>query len=195
MALPGITPEVAAERHQVVTAAVFIDRDGVINANVERGGRPVAPTRLDEFHILPGAEDAVRRLRDAGYLVIVCTNQPDVATGRTPRSTVDAMHAIVRAKLKVDDIRICFHTDADDCGCRKPKPGLILDAAREHSIDLSISYMVGDRWRDTAAGRAAGCLTIFVDYGYEQEGPNQPDHVVASLSEAANLILSRSAAR
>jgi len=168
---------------------VFLDRDGVINANVERDGRPVAPTTLAEFSFLPGVEDAVRRLKDAGYLVIVCTNQPDVATGRTKRATVDAMHDLVRSRLGVDDIKICFHTDAEGCACRKPKPGMIMDAAHEHDIDLSASYVVGDRWRDVAAGRAAGCLTIFVDYGYKQDGPNEPHAVAGSLSEAANLIL------
>lgn len=175
--------------------AVFLDRDGVINANVERDGRPVAPTRLEDFKLLPGVEDAVRRMRQAGFLVIVFTNQPDVATGRTPMATVEAMHAIVRDELHVDDIKACFHTDADLCDCRKPKPGMILDAAREHGIDLTRSYAVGDRWRDIAAGRAAGCLTIFVDYGYEQDGPNEPDHVAGSLSEATDLILDRSSVR
>jgi D-glycero-D-manno-heptose 1,7-bisphosphate phosphatase len=179
----------------VVRPAVFLDRDGVINANLERDGKPVAPTSLDEFRFLPGVEDAVRRLKQAGYLIIVCTNQPDVPNGRTSRATVEAMHDLVRAKLDVDDIKVCFHTDADRCACRKPKPGMILAAADEHSIDLPRSYVVGDRWRDVVAGRAAGCLTIFVEYGYEQEGPNEPDHVVASLSEAANLILDRGATR
>jgi D-glycero-D-manno-heptose 1,7-bisphosphate phosphatase len=173
----------------MVRPAVFLDRDGVINANRVRNGKPVAPTVLEEFHLLPGVEDAVRRLKEAGYLVIVCTNQPDVATGRTPRATVDAMHKQVRAKLQVDDIKVCFHTDADNCTCRKPKPGMILEAAREYSVDLAVSYMVGDRWRDTVAGRAAGCLTIFIDYGYVQDGANEPDRIVGSLSEAASIIL------
>jgi D-glycero-D-manno-heptose 1,7-bisphosphate phosphatase len=169
--------------------AVFLDRDGVINANLERDGKPVAPTTLDDFKFLPGVEDAVRRLKQAGYLVIVCTNQPDITTGRTKRATVEAMHELVRAKLDIDDIKICPHTDADDCACRKPKPGMIMEAASEHDIDLPASYIVGDRWRDVAAGRAAGCLTIFVDYGYKQDGPNQPHAVVGSLPDAANLIL------
>jgi D-glycero-D-manno-heptose 1,7-bisphosphate phosphatase len=173
----------------MVKRAVFLDRDGVINANIERAGRPVAPTTLDEFRILPGVEDAVRRLRAAGYLIIIVTNQPDVATGMTPRATVDAMHDVVRAKVAPDDIKVCFHTDVDKCNCRKPKPGLLLAAAAEQGIDLAKSWIVGDRWRDVAAGRSAGCLTIFVDYGYEQEGPNLPDKVVRSLSEAADFIL------
>ncbi len=179
----------------MVRPAIFLDRDGVINANLERDGKPVAPTSLDEFRFLPGVEDAVRRLKQAGYLIIVCTNQPDVPNGRTSQATVEAMHDLVRAKLDVDFIKVCFHSDADGCACRKPKPGMILAAADEHSIDLPRSYVVGDRWRDVAAGRAAGCLTIFVEYGYEQEGPNEPDHVVASLSEAANLILDRGTTR
>ena len=173
----------------MVKAAVFLDRDGVINANVMRNGKPVAPTQIEEFCFLPGVENAVCRLKDAGYIVIVCTNQPDVGTGRTLRATVDAMHGLVRDRLKVDDIKACFHTDKDGCDCRKPKPGMLLTAAREHGIDLTASYMIGDRWRDTAAGRAAGCATIFIDHGYEQDGPNTPDHVVASLPEAVDVVL------
>lgn len=170
--------------------AVFLDRDGVINANLERDGRPVAPTTLAEFRILPGVEDAVRRLKERGYLVIVITNQPDVANGLTERSTVEAMHDVIRARLLVDDIKTCFHNDAAGCECRKPKPGLILTAAAEHGIDLAGSYVVGDRWRDVAAGRAAGCSTIFIDYGYKQDGANFPDKVTGSLPEATSFILS-----
>ncbi|HEY7231166.1 MAG TPA: HAD family hydrolase [Pseudolabrys sp.] len=174
-----------------VRRAVFLDRDGVINANLERDGRPVAPTTLAEFRILPGVEDAVRRLKQHGFLVVVITNQPDVANGFTERSTVEAMHAVIRSRLPVDDIRTCFHNDAAGCDCRKPKPGLILGAASEHGVDLARSYVVGDRWRDVAAGRAAGCTTIFVDYGYKQDGANFPDEVVQSLPEATMLIISR----
>ncbi len=169
--------------------AVFLDRDGVINANLERDGRPVAPTTLAEFRILPGVEHAVRQLKEHGYLVVVITNQPDVANGLTERATVEAMHDIVRARLPVDDIRTCFHNDAAGCECRKPKPGLILAAAAEHGIDLARSFVIGDRWRDVAAGRAAGCSTIFIDYGYKQDGANFHDKVAESLPEAAAFIL------
>ena len=169
--------------------AVFLDRDGVINANLERNGRPVAPLTLAEFQLLPGVADAVRRLKDRGYVIIVITNQPDVANGLTPRSTVEAMHALIRAELAVDDIKTCFHNDAAGCACRKPKPGMILEAAADHGIDLSRSYVIGDRWRDTMAGRTAGCSTIFIDYGYRQDAPNFPDKVVKSLPEATDYIL------
>lgn len=171
--------------------AVFLDRDGVINANLERDGRPVAPTTLAEFRLLPGVEHAVQQLKELGYLVIVVTNQPDVANGLSERATVEAMHDVIRARLPIDDVRTCFHNDAAGCDCRKPKPGLIFAAAAEHGIDLPRSYMVGDRWRDVAAGRSAGCFTIFIDYSYQQDGPNFPNVVAKSLSEAAMIILSR----
>jgi D-glycero-D-manno-heptose 1,7-bisphosphate phosphatase len=169
--------------------AVFLDRDGVINANMERGGKPVAPTRLSDFRILPRVEDATRRLKEAGFLLIVATNQPDVATGLTSAATVEAMHAEVRRLLPIDDIMVCFHTDSDLCTCRKPKPGMLLQAAQKHAIEFAASYMVGDRWRDMQAGRAVGCRTILIDYGYPQEQSAESDNVVLSLFEATELIL------
>lgn len=180
---------------QAHVKAVFLDRDGVITANIERGGRPVAPTTLEEFQILPGADGNVRRLKAAGFVVIVATNQPDVATGLTRREIVDAMHAEIFRRLAVDDIKVCFHTDAANCVCRKPKPGMLLEAAAERGIDLSVSYMVGDRWRDIGAGQAAGCTTIFIDYGYKQDGPCEPDKVVGSFTDATNHILAHDASR
>ena len=169
--------------------AVFLDRDGVINANLERDGKPVAPTTLAEFRILPGVVEAARRLKDAGFLLIVVTNQPDVRNGLTPQATMEAMHAEIRKLLPVDDFMICLHTDADQCACRKPKPGLLLQAAAKHGIDLAASTIVGDRWRDILAGQAAGCRTIFVDRGYAQDRSAVADRTVKSLGEAAEFIL------
>jgi D-glycero-D-manno-heptose 1,7-bisphosphate phosphatase len=174
-----------------VVRGVFLDRDGVINANLERNGRPVAPTSFAEFRILPGVEHATRRLKAAGFLLVIVTNQPDVATGLTPRSECDAMHAEIRRHLPIDDIVVCFHTDADNCTCRKPKPGMIFEAAAKHGIDLAGSYLVGDRWRDVRAGQAAGCFSIFIDYGYAQDQPAKPDKVVRSLREATDFIADR----
>lgn len=193
MALPRLTSETAETAYQVVKA-VFLDRDGVINANLERDGRPVAPTSLAEFSILPGVDDLARRLKEAGFLLVIVTNQPDVANGLTPKATVEAMHNEIRRRLPIDDIMVCFHADSDRCSCRKPKPGMILRAAAKHGIDLGASYLVGDRWRDVHAGRAAGCHTIFVDYGYPQDQPAQPDKVVRSLREAAEFIAGREGA-
>jgi D-glycero-D-manno-heptose 1,7-bisphosphate phosphatase len=171
--------------------AVFLDRDGVINANLERDGKPVAPTSLAEFRILPGVEEAVRRLKKAGYLIVIVTNQPDVRNGITTRAAMEAMHAEIRKLMPIDEIMICLHNDADNCSCRKPKPGLLLEAAAKHGIDLKSSYFVGDRWKDVHAGKAAGCRTIFVDYGYVQDQPATPDNTVTSLADAAESILGR----
>jgi D-glycero-D-manno-heptose 1,7-bisphosphate phosphatase len=169
--------------------AVFLDRDGVINANLERDGKPVAPMTLAEFRILPGVAEAAQRLKEAGFLLIVVTNQPDVATGRTPKAIMEAMHAEILRQLPIDDFEICFHTDADQCLCRKPKPGLLLQAAAKHGIDLSSSIVIGDRWRDVVAGQAAGCRTIRIDHGLAEDHPSAPDVTVKSLAEATALIL------
>ena len=171
--------------------AVFLDRDGVLNANLVRDNRPYAPRRLDEFRLLPGVEEAVQRIKAAGFLAIVVTNQPDVADGVTSRATVDAMHAELRRRLALDDIKICFHNNAARCSCRKPLPGLILEAAAEYGIDLAASYMVGDRWRDIKAGQAAGCHAIFIDYGFKQDEAIDPDATFKTLPEAVSYILAR----
>ena len=169
--------------------AVFLDRDGVLNRSMVRDGRPYAPTSLDEFELLPGVIEAVRSLRTAGFLLIVVTNQPDVATGVVSAGVLDAIHRKLRGLLALDEIKVCCHVDADECLCRKPWPGMLLAAAREWSIDLDRSFMVGDRWRDVSAGKAAGCTTIFVDCGYAERQVDAPDFVVTSLAEAVKIIL------
>jgi D-glycero-D-manno-heptose 1,7-bisphosphate phosphatase len=176
-----------------VNRAVFLDRDGVINANIVRDRRPFAPRTMEEFRLIAGVEAAIARLKSAGFLVIVVTNQPDVATGITPRDTVDTMHGEIRRRLGVDDIEVCFHTDRDDCACRKPKPGMLLEASGKHGIDLRRSWMVGDRWRDVDAGREAGCATVFIDYDFVQERPVKADKIVRSLDEATEYILTTTA--
>ena len=139
----------------------------------------MAPTTLAEFRILPGVVEAARRLKEAGFLLVVATNQPDVRNGITAKAAMEAMHDEIRARMPIDDIMICLHNDADHCACRKPKPGLLLEAAAKHGIDLKSSYFVGDRWKDVHAGQAAGCSTVFVDYGYRQDQPCGPDCTVS----------------
>ena len=173
--------------------AVFLDRDGVINRSLVRDGKPYAPTRVSEFELLPGVSAALSRLRQHGFLNIVVTNQPDIATGKQQREDLDALHERLMAELAIDAIKVCGHIDADDCACRKPKPGLMLEAAREFNIDLGASFMVGDRWRDVAAGQHAGCkICFFIDYGYAEKGPEQPFTVVKSLENSVGLILASS---
>jgi transaldolase len=172
--------------------AVFLDRDGVINRAVVRDGGPYPPSTVAELEVLPGVPDALARLRAAGFRLIVVTNQPDVARGVQARETVEAIHAELLARgLPLDGFRVCYHDGEDGCDCRKPKPGLLLAAAAEDGLDLSASFMVGDRWRDVEAGRRAGCTTVFIDYGYAEPEHGRPDVRVRSLVEAADWILAR----
>ena len=170
--------------------AVFLDRDGVVNRAIVRQGKPHAPASLAEVAWLPGVGDAITALRSLGFRVIVVTNQPDVGKGVQPQEAVEAIHAELRRRFPVHDIRTCYHVEADGCGCRKPKPGLLLEAARQWEIDLRRSVMIGDRWRDIEAGRAAGCKTILIAAAYDEHSAQQPDAVVQSLAEASMLISS-----
>lgn len=170
--------------------AVFLDRDGVINRAIVRAGKPFPPDTLDELEILPGVARALERLRAAGFLNIVVTNQPDVATGKQRLEVVESMHRQLQDSLAIDAISACYHVQADECPCRKPRPGMLLDAARRFEIDLAGSFMVGDRWRDVGAGHAAGCAAaLFIDYAYKERGPAQPHVLVKSLADAVERVI------
>ena len=180
----GSTREDAAQRR-----AVFLDRDGVLNRATVVEGVPHPPASLAELELLPGVEDACRRLHEAGLLLIVVTNQPDIARGTQTIDEVDAINRELAARLPLDEFRVCPHDDPDQCGCRKPAPGMLLDASREHGIELAKSVMVGDRWRDVEAGKRAGCKTVFVSAGYSERPPDAPDLTVGDLGEAVPWIL------
>jgi D-glycero-D-manno-heptose 1,7-bisphosphate phosphatase len=170
--------------------AVFLDRDGVLNRAVIREGRPFPPANEAQLEITADAKSLLQRLKERGYRLLVVTNQPDVSKGITARETVEAINLRLTKELPLDDILVCYHTDADECDCRKPKPGLLLEAARRHQIDLAASFMVGDRWRDVEAGQRAGCRTILIEDEYAEKAPAQPpDSEVHSLREAVDWIL------
>ena len=169
--------------------AVFLDRDGVINRAIVRDGKPYPPACLDELDILPGVQEALQKLHAANYLLIVVTNQPDVARGIAKREDVEAINAYLASQLPIDDFKTCYHDSEDKCKCRKPLPGALIEAAQEHNIDLSKSFMVGDRWRDVEAGASAGCRTFFINYRYAEQKPDAPDFIVSSLLEAKKIIL------
>lgn len=168
--------------------AVFIDRDGVINRAPVRQGKPYPPASVEALEIIEGTAEALQRLHDAGFRLIVVTNQPDVARGTTPRSIVEAIHDRMRATLPIDEYLTCYH-DGDACECRKPRPGALLDAARRHRLDLKRSFLVGDRWKDIEAGQRGGCKCYFIDYGYAERQPSGDYVRVRSLIEAVGLIL------
>ena len=167
--------------------AVFLDRDGVINKIVFREGQPESPRSLEEFVMNDGIRETARKLKDAGFRVIVVSNQPDVARGRMTQGTLDLMNQRIACEISVDDIYVCPHDDSQQCTCRKPKPGMLMKAALEWNIDLSSSFMIGDTWKDMEAGKAAGCKTILLNTPYNRD--IQSDFSVKSLKEAADLII------
>jgi D-glycero-D-manno-heptose 1,7-bisphosphate phosphatase len=172
-------------------AAVFLDRDGVLNEPVLVDGRPHPPETVDDLVVHAGTEGACRALKRAGALLIVVTNQPDIARGTCDRETVDAINDALRRRLHLDDVLVCPHDDADGCACRKPGIGLFEEASRRWRVDLTASVMVGDRWRDIEAGRAAGCATVWIDRHYDERPAVGADLTVRTLSEAVPWIVSR----
>ena len=170
--------------------AVFLDRDGVINRAVVSDGTPYPPARLEDVEILPGAVSSVQQLAELGYVLIGITNQPDVARGTQSREVVESINAMILSRLPLREIFVCYHDNKDNCDCRKPKPGLILRAAEKYRLDLSQSWMVGDRWKDVAAGRAASLKTIFVDYHYAETYEGIPaDFTVRDTLFLPDIIL------
>ncbi len=169
--------------------AVFLDRDGVVNRPVVREGKPFPPSSVEEFELLPGVVEGCAALRAAGFLLVVATNQPDVGRGTTARETVEAIHARMRELVPLDRIEVCFDSGREPSLNRKPAPGMLVRAAEELGVDLAESFMVGDRWRDVDCGHAAGCRTVFLDWGYDEELRQSPDFVVKSLLEASAWIL------
>jgi D-sedoheptulose 7-phosphate isomerase len=172
--------------------AIFLDRDGVLNEAVVRDGKPHPPAAPADLRIPAGTAQALARLKERNFLLLVVSNQPDVARGTQQREAVEEMGRRLRAELPLDDVLTCYHDDQDGCDCRKPRPGLMTRAATRYGIDLSRSYLVGDRWRDIDAGVNAGCKTVWIDRGYLEQAPaSVPDARVKSLPEAVDWILAR----
>jgi len=168
--------------------AVFLDRDGVINQTVFRRGAQRAPQDLSEWAWIDGVHETLRTLAARDYTLIVCTNQPDVVRGWQTREQVDVFHALIARELPVSRIYACFHDHAEACECRKPKPGMLLRAAHELNVDLSSSWMIGDRTSDVEAGLAAGCRTVLMR-GAAAVERGSAHHEIHTLSELLAIIV------
>jgi D-glycero-D-manno-heptose 1,7-bisphosphate phosphatase len=167
--------------------AIFLDSDGVLNKAIIKDGKPVAPTTLAELEIPGEVKPSLDKLKAAGYLLICVSNKPDIERGLMTQEMVDAIFQKIRDELPLDDICICYHENSN---CYKPKPGLLLDAAKKYAINLAQSYMIGDRWRDVGAGQNAGCKTIWINRHYAEKQPDPPaDFTANSLAEATEWIL------
>ncbi len=169
--------------------AVFLDRDGVINQAIVKNGKPYPPDNLEDLVILPGVDEALFLLKQAGLLVIVVTNQPDVAKGTQKREMVELINFKLQTQLSIDEVIVCYHQDSDNCDCRKPHPGMLIQAAQKYNINLAASFLVGDRWKDINAGHTVNCTTFFIDYGYSEPKSPFANYNVQSLFEAANNIV------
>ena len=166
---------------------MFLDRDGVLAREIVRDGSAYAPTRVEDFVLVPEAGAQVQRLRDAGFLCIVFTNQPELATGQLLQDDLDEMHRRLREAVPVDDIFFCPHHRSEGCRCYKPALGMIEDAVARWDVDLASSYVVGDRWRDVDAGRAAGCYSILIERPYSKA--TWASVRVSTLTDAVNEVL------
>lgn len=169
--------------------AVFLDRDGVINKPVVLDGHPFPPSSANEVEIFQGVEQSISKLKNDGFEIVVVTNQPDIARGKTDLKRVEEIHNLIQEKTNITNFYICAHDDIDNCDCRKPKIGLFLQAAFELDIDLKRSFMVGDRWKDIQAGQKAGCKCFFINYDYRELLPKPPYIDVKSIADVAKLII------
>lgn len=172
--------------------AVFLDRDGVLNKPIIRSGKPYPPASVREIVVTANAAASLERLKSCGFLLVVVSNQPDVRRGTCSRDDVEQIHRFLSEQLPLDDFLVCYHDDEDRCNCRKPLPGLLLEAADKYALELKLSYLIGDRWRDIDAGTAAGCRTILIDHHYRERPPTSlPDIRVSSLPLAVDWILNQ----
>ena len=168
--------------------AVFLDRDGVINKAIVKNGLPTSPSLFSELKILPGVKESILKLKKLNFVCIIVTNQPDVSRGKINKNTVIKINNFLKKKIKLDDIFVCYHDDKDNCNCRKPKPGLLLQAGKKWNVDFKKSFMIGDRWRDIQAGEKVGCKTIYLDYNYKDIKPKNPDFITHKLLNAVYII-------
>lgn len=169
--------------------AVFLDRDGVLNVSYVVGGKPYAPTCFADFQLYNGIEGPLNSLKDVGYTLIVVTNQPDVGNDKTAKHEVERMHHYLMDTLPLEAVQVCYHSQLEGCDCRKPKPGMLEEAADRFQIELNESFMIGDRDGDIAAGVAAGCETILIDRGYCEPYVTTPSKTVSDVKEAVDYIL------
>jgi len=167
--------------------AVFFDRDGVLIETEVRNGKPYAIKDVKDLVILPDAFAVIDQFKQAGYKIIVVTNQPDVGNGLVAQSSVEEINNTLLGELQIDLIKVCYHKQGSGCNCRKPNTGMFTEAAAQLNIDLANSIMIGDRSSDIQAGQAAGCFTIFIDYGYNESLMVRPDLIVSSLTEVLKV--------
>jgi len=171
--------------------AVFLDRDGVVNQPIIIDNKPFPPHSLKELVVYDSLSDDLKLLRNNNFLIFIITNQPDVKRGRANHIEIEEINNYLMKSYDFDDIFCCYHDDDDNCDCRKPKPGAILYFAKKYKIDLNKSFLIGDRKKDILSANNAGCLSVFIDFGYSEAKPETQNYTASNLSAAVNIILGK----
>jgi D-glycero-D-manno-heptose 1,7-bisphosphate phosphatase len=166
--------------------AVFIERDGILNEVRVGPKNPIQPLALEEFKLRSGAIEPLKKLKAAGFVMVVTTNQPGLSRGYQSRRELDLMHSMVRRMFPVDDILICPHDESDHCPCRKPRAGLLVEAAFKWHVDLDHSFVISDKWQDSEAARTAGCTSMLVASPWN--GQAHHDFVLPDLDAIVDKI-------
>jgi len=169
--------------------SLFLDRDGIINKSIILNRKPYSPRSLEEFEIFEGIDLLLNQISKLGFLLIVITNQPDLATNHITKSTLNKFHQLISDKINISKFYVCEHTSLDNCSCRKPRTGLIKNAVKDYNLDLSKSYFIGDRWKDIDAANSDGIYSIFVDYNYKEKLKTKPKKIVNSSVTACEFII------
>jgi len=168
-------------------SAVFFERDGVLNL-VPSGPRcQITPLTLNEFRANLAAEEPLRELKSAGFLLLAATNQRGLSRGYQSRRELDLMHGILRQRLGLSDILVCPHDEMDSCPCRKPKPGLLIEAAFKWHLDLDRSFVISDKWQDAQAAHVVGCTSVLIRSPWNGSGHH--DFIVSDLAAAVKKVL------
>ncbi len=166
---------------------VFIERDGILNQVRSEGQGQVSPLTLEEFRVNGGAVPLLKRLKAAGFTLVATTNQPGLSRGYQSRRELDRMHELLRRTFPLDDILVCPHDETDFCPCRKPKPGLLVEAAFQWHLDLDRSFVISDKWQDAEAAREAGCTSLLLQSPWI--GTARRDFLLPDLGAIVNKIL------
>ena len=169
--------------------AIFLDRDGVLNKVILKDGKPLSPKNLSEFVLLDNVSEALAIFKKLDYLTIIVTNQPDIKTKKQTLKDLEITHKWIFDNLMIDDIFVCCHDDSDNCNCRKPGIGMLINASKKYKINLTKSIMIGDRWKDIKCGQLAKCKNNFyINYGYDEPSPTGKFINVSSLYECSKIV-------
>jgi D-glycero-D-manno-heptose 1,7-bisphosphate phosphatase len=172
----------------LVKSAIFFERDGILNEVEINRNQQVVPTTLAAFKVKPEVPELLKKLKDAGFLLIVTTNQSGVSHGTLSRRELDHMHEILRRRAPVDDIFLCAHAEADHCPCRKPKPGLFTEAAFKYQLSLEHCFVVSDKWQDAEAAQNVGATSLLLKSPWN--GKSHHDFVLPTLEATVDKLLS-----